>query len=219
MNRKQWIKERRRVAEERYDNIFSLDYDEKWGNLEQNHIDNLNYFLNLLPKETRILDAACGTGKYWDIVTSKNFKVIGMDQSSNMLKKAQMKYPKISIIKGGLQEIGCSEEFWGILCIDAMENIFPEQWPLVLKNFYRALKKEGYLYFTVETISEDETKEAFKKALKLGLPVIEGEYAHEGGYHYYPAIEEVKVWIKDIGFNMIKEGVSEGYYHFIVKKV
>lgn len=102
MNREQWIKERRRVAEERYDNIFSLDYDEKWGNLEQNHIDNLNYFLNLLPKETRILDAACGTGKYWDIITSKNFKVTGMDQSSNMLKKAQIKYPKISIIKGGL---------------------------------------------------------------------------------------------------------------------
>lgn len=100
-----------------------------------------------------------------------------------------------------------------------MENIFPEQWPLVLNNFYRALKREGYLYFTVETISEDETKEAFQKSLELGFPVIEGEYAHEGGYHYYPAIEDVKVWIKDIGFNMIKEGVSEGYYHFIVKKI
>jgi hypothetical protein len=36
--------------------------------------------------------------------------------------------------------------------MDAMENVPPEDWLLVLSNFHRALKEHGYFYFTAETI-------------------------------------------------------------------
>lgn len=109
-------------------------------------------------------------------------------------------------------------EFCGIICINAMENVFPEEWLLVLKNFNKVLKNNGYLYFTVETIDKAEREHALQKGLEMGLPVIDGEYAHEGGYHYYPQVEKVKEWLNLSGFAIVKENTSEGYYHFIVRK-
>lgn len=218
MDRSQWIKEKRKMAEKRYDTIFSIGYDNNWGQIEEIHRENLLYFLSLIPDGDTILDAACGTGKYWSLVTDKGYNVIGIDQSQKMLDNAADKFPDINIEKIGLQEISYNNRFHGIICIDAMENVFPEEWMLVLGNFYKALKKGGYLYFTVETICKDEIAFALKKGLEMGFPVVEGEYAHEGGYHYYPPIDKVKEWINLSGFVTVKENTSDGYEHFILKK-
>lgn len=218
MDRSEWIKEKREMAEKRYDTIFSIGYDNNWGQIEDKHRENLLYFLGLLPGGDTILDAACGTGKYWSVITDKGYNVIGIDQSQKMLNNAADKFPDINIEKIGLQEISYNNRFHGIICIDAMENVFPEEWMLVLKNFYKALKKDGYLYFTVETISKDQIEYALKKGHEMGFPVVEGEYAHEGGYHYYPSIEKVRGWINLSGFVILKENTSDGYEHFILKK-
>lgn len=218
MNRLEWVKEKRKMAEKRYDTIFSIGYDNNWGQIEEIHKENLLYFLNLIPSSDTILDAACGTGKYWSIIITNGYNVLGIDQSQKMLDSAISKFPDINVKKIGLQEISFNNRFKGIICIDAMENVFPEEWTLVLNNFYKALEEDGYLYFTVETISKDETEYALKKGLEAGLPVVEWEYAHEGGYHYYPSIEKVKEWLNLSGFFIIKEGTSDGYEHFIVRK-
>ena len=104
------------------------------------------------------------------------------------------------------------------MCIDAMENVFPENWVDVIKNFYNALKNEGILYFTVETISKKEKDEGFSIGKKKGLPIVYGEIAHEGRYHYYPEIEYVKNILKNECFKILKESISEGYHHFLVQK-
>lgn len=110
------------------------------------------------------------------------------------------------------------DAFEGIICIDAMENVFPEDWMLVLRNFHKALKANGYLYFTVELIDEKELTEAYIKGKEMGLPIVEGEFAHEEGYHYYPSIDKVKKWLCEVGFKIISEDLSDGYYHFLVRK-
>ena len=40
----------------------------------------------------------------------------------------------------GLQEMSFTGEFDGSLTIDAMENVSPEDWPVVLANLHRAVK-------------------------------------------------------------------------------
>lgn len=206
------------MAEKRYDTIFAIDYDKNWGQIEAQHKENLIYLLNLIPDGSKVLDAACGTGKYWTIITSNGFRVLGIDQSQKMLDSAMAKYPNVSVKKVGLQEMNYSSEFYAVICIDAMENVFPEDWVIVLENFYKSLKKDGYLYFTVETIDKFEVEYALKKGIEMGLPVVEGEYAYEGGYHYYPTIEKVKTYLKNLKFTIVKENISDGYYHFIVRK-
>jgi len=43
-----------------------------------------------------------------------------------MLLKAQAKHPTVQVEKLGLQEMHFTEAFDGMICVDAMECIFPE---------------------------------------------------------------------------------------------
>ena len=103
--------------------------------------------------------------------------------------------------------------------MDAMEHVFPEAWPIILSNFYRALKSQGHLYFTVELAEETEVKAAFVRGQQLGWPIVYGEWADmDEVYHYYPSLEQVRVWLRQAGFEVLHEGEGDDYYHFIVRK-
>jgi 2-polyprenyl-3-methyl-5-hydroxy-6-metoxy-1,4-benzoquinol methylase len=219
MERALWLKEKRRLAEERMDTLFAPIYDEQWGAyINPAHERFMQRFLILLPQYSTILDAACGTGKYWSMLLERGHTIIGIDQAQGMLSRAKAKFPSVHIEKIGLQEIQYQETFDGIVCMDAMENVFPEDWLLVLNNFHQALKAQGYLYFTVELADEKEIENAYLAGKQLGLPVVYGEWAHESGYHYYPLIEQVKKWIQQARFILVEEGEGDGYYHFVVRK-
>lgn len=109
-----------------------------------------------------------------------------------MLDASKLKYPNIKTLKMSLQDISFNDEFNSIIAIDTMENVFPEDWLNVLQNFYMALKSEGYLYLTVELMDELEVESTFNKGIERGSPVVESEYAIEGGYHYYPSMEKAR---------------------------
>lgn len=80
------------------------------------------------------------------------------------------------------------------------------------------MKRNGPLYFTVELIEAKERDHAYREGQKQGLPVVEGEYAHEGYYHYYPALEQVRRWVSQMSFSAIEEGEGDGYQHFLVQR-
>jgi hypothetical protein len=48
--------------------------------------------------------------------------------------------------------------------------------------------------------------------------VVEGEYAHEGFYHYYPALEQVRTWLNEASFSLIAEGEGDDYQHFLAQR-
>jgi len=218
MERSMWLREKRRVSEVRYDTLHASTYDQHWGHINTSHQSFLHHFLTLCPPGCEILDAACGTGKYWSLILDSGRFVVGIDQSEQMLLQARHKYPKQRTEKMGLQEIAFTEAFDGVLCLDAMEFIPPEDWPLVLNNFSRASKSRGHLYFTVELIAAEERDYAYHEGQKQGLPVVEGEYAHEGSYHYYPALAQVRIWIGQMSFSVIEEGEGDDYHHFLVQR-
>jgi len=136
--------------------------------------------------------------------------------------QAHRKFPQVPIEKIGMQELPYVDAFDGITCMDAMEFVFPEDWPLVLHNFYKALKTGGHLYFTVEIIDTpeyaQEVQEAYLKAKAQGMPVVEGEFALEG-YHYYPSIEQVKRWLQEASFHILRDAEGDGYHHFLVRRL
>jgi 2-polyprenyl-3-methyl-5-hydroxy-6-metoxy-1,4-benzoquinol methylase len=219
MNRLDWLKEKRRRAEERMDTLFAPTYDENWGNYSnESHRTMLGHFLALCPPGCPILDAACGTGKYWPSILASGRSVYGADQSQQMLNQAHAKFPDVPVEKLGLQELNFVAQFDGIICMDAMEFVFPEDWPLVLANFHSALRPGGHLYFTVELIDEDELRLSQEAALALGRPVVAGEMAHEDGYHYYPQIERVRAWVGSAHFVILEEAVGDDYHHVLVRK-
>lgn len=218
MERSTWLQEKRRISEVRYDTLHAGSYDQNWGHINASHRSFLHRLLTLCPPGCTILDAACGTGKYWSLILGSGRSVVGIDQSQQMLLRATSKFPHLRIEKMGLQEIDFIEAFDGSICVDAMEFVAPEDWPLVLNKFHHALKRNGHLYFTVELIEAEERDHAYREGLKQGLPVVEGEYAHEGFYHYYPALEQVRRWANQMAFSVIREGQGDGYHHFLVRR-
>jgi SAM-dependent methyltransferase len=106
-------------------------------------------------------DAAGGTGKYFGMILAAGRDVVGVDQSSGMLAVAQELYPSARTEPVGLQELTFTGEFDAAICVDAMENVFPEDWPLVVDNLKNALKPSGDLYFTVETKDEGLIADAY----------------------------------------------------------
>jgi len=210
MDRALWIAERRRITEQRMDSLFAPGYDADWGEISPTHRAMMSRFLGACPAGARLLDAACGTGKYWPLVLAAGAHVTGIDQSAGMLRQARAKFPGIPVQKGGLQEMAFEREFDGAICIDAMEYVFPEDWPAVLGNLNRAVRHGGPLYLTVE-LPEDDLDEVHAAALGKGLPVVTGEYVKDGGYHYYPALPQVRSWAKASGFSITDDATGDDY--------
>ncbi len=219
MDRTAWLRTIRQGTEEQYDTRWAPLYGEKWG-LYSNATHQLfvQELLGLLPQGSTILDAACGAGRYLPLLLKGGHTIVGIDQSQGMLAKAKAKFPNVQFEHVGLQEMPFQEAFDGAICMDAMEHVFPEDWPLVLGNLHRALKQQGYFYFTVEIADEGDVKQAFDKAQQAGLPVVYGECPDEGAYHYYPARQQVKEWIRQAGFRVLKEGEGDEYNHLLVHK-
>lgn len=217
MERRAWLDERRRVARERYDTLHAAGYDQQeWGAISPTHRRFVDQLVQRCPPGGRILDAACGTGKYFGMVLDAGRQVVGTDQSAGMLAQAHAKHPEVPTENVGLQELAFDAEFDAAMCVDAMEHVFPEDWPLVLDNLRRALRPGGHLYLTVELIDEQELERGFAEATASGLPVVRGEHTSRGGgYHYYPSLDQVAAWVRDAGLVAMDSGVGDEYFHLL----
>jgi ubiquinone/menaquinone biosynthesis C-methylase UbiE len=184
-------------------------------------------FLSMLPPGGRVLDAACGTGKYFAMVLASGRSLLGADHSGAYLANAEAKFPEASTGKHDLQDLPYRDEFDGVMCVDAMEFVPPEDWPGILGRFRRAVRPGGWLYVTVELLPEDRMRELNEEARRSGLPVLGREVMWDqpdGYYHHYPTMEQVRAWVLDAGFVIQEETEGpwhgEGYaYHHVLARV
>jgi len=218
-----WLRERRRVDERQEDDLAG-GYDAHWGEIEPLHHAFVERFLSRLPPDGRVLDAACGTGKYFSLVLAGGRSLLGVDHARAALAIATAKFPQVPTERHDLQELPYRGEFDGVLCVDAMEFVPPEEWPPVLECFRRALRPRGWLYLTVELAPDDRVHAANQTARRSGLPVVDGEVIWEepdGYYHHYPSMGQVQAWLAAAGFAIEQEAEGpwhkEGYaYHHVL---
>lgn len=239
IERVEWLKQIRERAEALYDR-FSPQYWVTFGLGENEmHRAYLQKFLKRVTPGGMILSAACGAGRYDGMLLEAGYSVVGIDQSAGMLARAKEHFPEVRYEKMALQEMHFREAFDGVICLDAMEHICPEDYPGILDGFQEALKTGGVLYFTAVRAEEpDFDLEAFyERAKASGLPVVfgevadeaayewameqpevSGEQAHPAVYHYYPPLNKVREWIDRAGFAIEEEGAGSGSHHFVLRK-
>ena len=222
MNRAAWLTELRTSVEAQY-TLDSSTYDDGYDPITIVHRRFVDRLIETIPEGGTLLDAPCGTGPYFGLILAAGRQVVGADQSAGMLERARMKHPDVRLEHIGLQELSYDGRFDAAMCVDAMEHVPPEEWPLVLTNLRRAIRQGGHLYLTVEQVDRSRLERAFDEATARGLPVVFGDRADvaTGGYHHYPSREQVRRWLDDAELTVVDESDEEldgyGYHHLLVR--
>ena len=243
MERAKWLELMREKTEVLYDHFAPLYWDRYGFSMSETHARYILKFLGQLPARSRLLSAGCGAGKYDGLLIEAGHTVLGIDLSEGMLRRARERYPGIRYEKKSLQEMDYQGEFDGVICVDALEHVFPEDWPVIMRGFREALKPGGVLYFTLDVSATDDLEEAYEKGRSQGLAVvfgelaadvdeayeivmamenmdIPGELADKAVYHYYPSVDQVHQWLDQEKFSIEAEEMGIKWYrHFLVRKM
>jgi SAM-dependent methyltransferase len=209
--RRAFLDHRRAVSRRRFDELHAPIYDQNWGGyVNPTHAEFAGDLARRAGEGARVLDAACGTGKYWPGLLAAGLRVTGADQSAGMLEVARAKGFAVETVEVALQDIaGLPGRFDGLLCVDAMENVGPEDWPLVLNGFRRVLRPGGWAYVSVELPDEE-----------LPVPegvLVRGEVLEGEAYHFYPSRKQVLGWLAAAGFEVVRGADGDGYWHLLIR--
>lgn len=221
MDRTAWLEERRAAVRAEYDaeaaNYDDLPYP------TTSHTTFIDRLIASTPAGGLILDAPCGTGQYFGRVRDAGRRVVGIDQSGGMLEEARRRGIAERVEQIGLQDLAFDGEFDAAMTVDAMENVPPEDWLLVLRNLRRAVAPGSHLYLTVEEVDDAEIEEAWQGNRERGLPAVRGEIVEgdTAGYHYYPGRERVGEWLRAEGLAIVEHATDQedgwAYWHLLVQ--
>jgi cyclopropane fatty-acyl-phospholipid synthase-like methyltransferase len=222
MDRSTWLAQRQAAVVATYD-AGALSFDrEPYPAQEQERW--VAMLLGLVPAGGSVLDAPCGTGRYFPMIAAAGLSVTGVDQSAGMLAQARSRGIAAWLEQSRLQDLSYTEAFDASVTIDAMENVPPEDWPVVIANLRRAVRPGGVLYLTVEVVDRADIDQAYESLTAQGQPAVHGEIT-EGdvaGYHYYPGRDQAADWLTGAGLEIVDEEYSQydgwGYHHFLLRR-
>ena len=221
MDRSDWLAERFAAVEATYDQEAPT-YDENPYPVETQH-RFVARLLETCPPGGVVLDAPCGTGQYFPQVAAAGRRVVGVDRSAGMLEQARARGIAVELHRVGLRELAFDRAFDGVMTIDAMENVPPEDWPAVLGNLHRAARPGALLYLTVEEVAESVVEDAWQSLTAQGIPAVRGEVI-EGdvaGYHFYPGRERVAAWLAAQGLEVVVQDTQDhgdwSYWHLLMR--
>jgi SAM-dependent methyltransferase len=212
-DRQAFIAERRAISVRRFDTLLSVGYDQDWGAISPSHASFVARLTALARPGGTVLDAACGTGKYWPALLAAGLAITGTDQSAAMLAQARGKYPDVAAQVLALQDLDrLPGPFDALLCVDALEYVAPEDWPAVAAGLAGALRPGAPGYVTVELPPEPMPPPRDPRQLA-------GEVVNEaGGYHYYPPRSRVRDWLTGAGLRITADADADYYWHLLLTR-
>jgi len=157
-------------------------------------------------KKISIYDAGSGYGQYSYFMSGKMqpCEIYSVDVKEDWINdcKEFFKIKKIENVTFGIEDlttINHKDRFDMILCVDVMEHIEDDR--KVFENFYRALKKDGYLIINTPSIYggsdvHDEEQESFI-----------GEHARVGY-----SIEDLENKLHPFGFQTYQSKFTYGFW-------
>lgn len=151
------------------------------------------------PKENeRILDAGCGTGDLTYEISLTGAKVIGIDQSPEMIASAKKKYPDLDFYVKDLLTLAEENAFDAIFSNAVLHWI--KQPEKVLTSIYQNLRTDGR--FVAEFGGKGNvahiTEAIIEEMDKLDYPFQEEDFPW-----YYPSIGEYTMLMENVGFKVV----------------
>ena len=104
-------------------------------------------FLKLVPKDGKILDLGCGSGRDSMNFMKLGYEVTAVDGSKELAKKASALLGK-EVIVSTFEELELKEKFHGIWACASLLHIKREDLKIVLNNLYNNLEDNGVFYMS-----------------------------------------------------------------------
>lgn len=134
-----------------YDKLFSAPYKIEF---EVNDLDES--ILSKMDKDkVKILDIGCGSGQHIKLLSDRNYNVIGIDNSNEMLKVAKKKTPNVRFILGNaLDKSQFSAKKFNIISCYYFTVYYFKDLRKFLENVSFWLKEDGV--FVVHIVNKDK---------------------------------------------------------------
>ena len=116
-------------------------------------------FLNNLPvKNGEILDLGCGSGRDSRFFKNLGFKILPIDLSEELVKKAS-EYLGQEVIIQDMRNLNYKDRFIGVWACASILHLKIEDIEIVLDKIFESLKKNGILYASFKYGEEDYIKD------------------------------------------------------------
>lgn len=145
-----------------------------------------------------ILDLGCGTGDIANKLFDKGVRVLGIDQSDNMIAAAKAKYPHIPFEVEDATEMDYYHRFDAVFSNATLHWVKPPK--MALECIYKSLKSGGRMVaeFGGKGNVAIITNEIIKQIQQCGL-----EFKKDNYPWFYPSIAEYTSLMEDVGFRVI----------------
>lgn len=104
-------------------------------------------FLKLVPKDGKILDLGCGSGRDSMNFMKLGYEVTAVDGAKELAKRASVLLGK-EVILSTFEELELKEKFHGIWACASLLHIKREDLKTVLNNLYNNLEDNGVFYMS-----------------------------------------------------------------------
>lgn len=143
-----------------------------------------------LPKGSVVMEFGVGTGNLSRMLLDAGYRVIGIEPSAAMRKKAKSKLPDLELYEGHFLQVPDGlPPVDGIVSTYAFHHLTDEEKDQALRDFVSRLRPGGKIVFADTVFRDEEAKRALQRE------------AEERGFHelaldlkreYYPVIERLK---------------------------
>ncbi|WP_241576313.1 class I SAM-dependent methyltransferase [Rosenbergiella collisarenosi] len=104
-------------------------------------------FLALIPKQGRILDAGCGSGRDTQFFAAHGYQVDAFDASSEMVNRARQ-LTGLPVKVSTFDAVNVQEQYDGIWCCASLLHVPHQELKQTLDKFIEALKYYGIIYLS-----------------------------------------------------------------------
>jgi ubiquinone/menaquinone biosynthesis C-methylase UbiE len=186
-----------------------------WNKFRERHMGEVENFVKNC--DGNLLDLGCGSGRHF--IKRGRLKIHGVDFSEEMIKLAEKnaKNKKIDVELKLMrnEEIPYPDEFFdNLICVAVLHCIETKEGrKKLLREMKRVLKKKGKALILVWNGKHGRVKNKGKNAF---IPwTVEGKKWER--YYYLYDLEELKMEIKEAGFNLLEFGENYNLWVLVEK--
>lgn len=143
-----------------------------------------------------VCDLGCGTGALTEKIRQRGYRVVGVDASASMLKKAAADYPDLAWIRDDALQFRLEERADVVFSNSVFHWIAKEDQPALLSNVARNLKDGGQL---VCEFGGSGCAQSVHAALNDCFERRGLRYVHP---HYFPTIGQYAALLEEAGFRV-----------------